>query len=54
MISPVSSTESVVCVMYASFASAGKSSVSASWTDSINTVASGASPIVPSTSSCPA
>ena len=30
MISPVSSTESVVCVMYASFASGGKSSASAS------------------------
>ena len=51
MISPVSSTESVVCVMYATLASAGSSSASASSTDCTRIVDSGASPIVPTTSS---
>jgi hypothetical protein len=51
MISPVSSTESVVCVMYATFASGGRSSASASATDCTRIVDSGASPVVPTTSS---
>ncbi len=49
----VSSTESVVWVMYESGPS-GSSTVSASAGDSTRTIDSGASPIVPSTSSCPA
>ena len=51
MISPVSSTESVVCVTYASLASGGTASASASSTVCTSTVASGASPVVPTTSS---
>ena len=54
MISSVSSTDNVVCVMYASFVPSGSSSRSASSTDSTRTIESGASPIVPTTSSCPA
>ena len=41
MISPVSSTESVVCVMYATFASAGRSRASASATSWTRIVESG-------------
>ena len=54
MISAVSSTESVVCVTYATGSPARSSSASASpdaWTRIIE---SGASPIVPTTSSWPA
>ena len=54
MISAVSSTESVVCVMYATGVSSGRSSASASSTDSTSVTAWGASPIVPTTSSWPA
>ena len=53
MISSVSSTESVVCVMYATLPGSGMSRPSISSTEPINRIASGASPIVPTTSSWP-
>ena len=53
MISDVSSTDSVVCVTYASLWSDGNASASTSATDSTSTIESGASPIVPTTSSWP-
>jgi hypothetical protein len=54
IISAVSSTDNVVCVMYATFVSEGRSRASTSPMDSTRMIDSGASPIVPSISSCPA
>ena len=54
MIAVVSSTERVVCEMYATRSGSSTSSRSTSSSFSIRTMCSGASPIVPSTSSCPA
>ena len=51
--SAVSSTESVVWVMKATFSGSGTSSVPTSSAVSIRTMLSGASPVVPSTSSWP-
>ncbi len=51
--SAVSSTESVVWVMKATLSGSGTSSASTSATVSISTIDSGASPVVPSTSSWP-
>ncbi len=54
MIWPVSSTESVVWVMKATRSGSLTSSASTSAIVSTNVIASGASPVVPSTSSWPA
>ena len=54
MMSVVSSTESVVWVRYASCSVRGSGSSATSSTVCTSTIASGASPIVPTTSSCPA
>ena len=54
MMSVVSSTESVVCVMYASFSVRGSGSRATSSSVCTSTISSGASPIVPTTSSWPA
>src|SRR5256885_737168 len=53
-IAAVSSTESVVCVRYARGCDSGGATRSASSTDSTRKTDSGASPVVPSTSSWPA
>ena len=53
MIARVSSTDSVVCEMYATFSGSSSSSASTSASVSTRTMWSGASPIVPSTSSWP-
>ena len=53
MISAVSSTESVVWVMKATWSGSGSSSASTSATVSTRMMFSGASPVVPSTSSWP-
>jgi hypothetical protein len=53
MIAVVSSTERVVWVMYATRSGSANCTRSASSTVWISTIASGASPVVPTTSSCP-
>ena len=54
MISAVSSTERVVCVTYATRSGSGSSTARACSIVSTSTIASGASAIVPTTSSWPA
>ena len=52
-VSIVSSTESVVCESHTTFSSGPISTWSACSGPSISVIASGASPVVPTTSSCP-